>query len=309
MADGGVLDTLLGVPQAVGGGALDILIGDRTNVPAGEQVKRSIEALLLSGDNPANLIAIHQMNARQDAQNQAIIDTPDFRRTMSVQQTVRNLTPEQAFDATATLYGVHGYRPPMAKEAVDAAPGGPSLPDRQNVPQLAPLGAQTLTKDLIARTQYGAMTQGSDLDQLLARYQASKLNPPLDVQRAASSEVLAGQDQPGATRRTITWNGDKLTTQIQDLKPDEQFFADEQRANDAAVAQNRYRAIIGDPVRVGVVSNPGGNGFSLLELLVDLGALDFGEELFACVQVLLARGALLRARMIAAVDRPPKLQS
>lgn len=270
--------TALQVPQAVGGGALDILIGDRTNVPAGEQLKRSIEALLLSGDNPANLIAIHRQNAARDDYNAQVVNTPEFRRTMSVMETTKSLTPEQAYDATAKLYGVTGYRPPMEAEAIDAplsaadAAAGldaPSLPDRQNVPQLPPLGSTALTKDLVARTQYDAMTRGSVLDQLLARYQASGLNPPMNVQKAAAEDALAGYDKgPGITTREAKWNGERFTITLQDLKPDEQFFAGEDaenRALKAAYYQNKYRESIGDPVRVGLAASPSG-ALTLVEM-------------------------------------------
>jgi hypothetical protein len=272
----GALDALLGgaatvgqtalqVPQAVGGGALDILIGDRTNVPAGEQVKRSIEALLLSGDNPANLIAIHHQNAQRNAQNEAIVNSPDFRRTMSVQQTVKDLTPEEAFNATAELYGVHGYQPPMAREAVDAAPGGPSLPDRQNVPQLAPLSRQTQLKDIVQGTQLHAATQGDPLDQLLARYQLGKVNPPIGLQRDAAEQAVKGDNALGLTQRTVQWKDGSLSLTTRELSPEEQFFANEDRAKDAALYQNKYREAIGDPVRVGLAVNPSG-GYSLMEM-------------------------------------------
>lgn len=184
----GALDTLLGVPQAIGGGALDILIGDRQNVPAGEQVKRSIEALLLSGDNPANLIAIHQMNARRDQANQAVVGSPDFQQFMTQAQT-HGASPMEAYDAAARLYGVHGYQPDTAKLPVDLAPGGPSAPQRQETPLLPPPSATAQVKALDARTALDALSApGAEGE--AARAAHAQVPLPTGIPQALADETL-----------------------------------------------------------------------------------------------------------------------
>lgn len=250
----GVLDSLLNgaatvgqtalqVPQAVGGGALDILIGDRTNVPAGEQVKRSIEALLLSGDNPANLIAIHGMNAKRDAQNQAIVASPDFKRSLEVNQVTRNLSPMEAFDFTAKQYGVHGYSPDTETQPdLSVGPASPTAPqqERQTVPVLPPSSVDDLLKYETRSYQLGRINTADPTERELALAQAADMSPRLGTQLDAVDRVLGRAARPGETTSTVsvTGKGD-VSAKVQTLKGGEQWYADIEHAQSAVDKWNQ----------------------------------------------------------------------
>lgn len=236
----GVLDTLLGVPQAVGGGALDILMGDRTNVPAGEQVKRGIEALLIAGDNPSALLGIHQMNAQRNAQAQAIVSSPDFKRSLEVNQVTRNLSPMEAFDFTAKQYGVKGYAPPTTESAVDLAPGGPSAPERQTTPVLPPSSLDDLLKDRTNTYAWERVNAADPTERELALSKASGLNPRLGAQLDIVDRVLGQAARPGETTSTVsvTGTGD-VSAKVQTLKGGEQWYADIEHAQSAVDKWNQ----------------------------------------------------------------------
>jgi hypothetical protein len=250
--------TALAIPQAIGGGALDILIGDRENVPVGEQIKRSIEALILAGDNPSNLIGIHAMNARRDAATQAIVASPDFQRSLQVNQTVQNLSPMDAYAVTAKQYGVHGYAPDTALSAVDLAPGGPSAPERQTVPILPHVAIDDLLKNETSRYGLARISQGSPDERELALSGLTHLKPPLDLQTRLANQVLDTQEIPGQTTRTIDWKDGTLGVRVQQLHPDQQTYGTRTQAADAAYGANLFAQNSGLPDRHGIIESPDG---------------------------------------------------
>lgn len=258
MAD--ILDTLLGagkavaaVPQAVGGTALDILIGDRTNVPAGEQAKRTIETLLLAGDNPGNILALRQMNERRNAANQEIVSSPEFKAQLDVN--MLHMDPRQAFETAARQFGVRGYAPTYA--AQDAAPGGPSLPDRMPVLPPTPLDEQI--KYDASRYAAGRIYGTDPTESELALAQIANMKPSLATQTRIAQTVLETAP-PGESTTSLTASGGDISATVKTLPGGQRWFTDIADAHGAAAKGNEGNKALGLPDRYVVRPLPNGGG-------------------------------------------------
>lgn len=270
----GLMDILNGVaqvPEAIGGGALDILIGDRTNVTPGEQAKRAIQALLLGGDQGQNLLALQARNAQADRGNQQIVGSPEFQGAVATLMH-QGVPGDQAYDRIARVYGVGGYAPNYSQTVpIDAAADRSGLPSpsiqQSRVPLLPPPTAQAQVKSAVAQEQLrGIARPGAEGAYSLA--QLAKINPDLATQDQLLKDALGKYQEPGLNQTTVTFNDGKLAATVQPLGKNDVFFpatdAGRQRAIIAADAYNQLHKQIGSAQRMVPVIDPRG-GYGLRE--------------------------------------------
>lgn len=226
------------VPGAIGGGALDILIGDRTNVTPGEQAKRAIQALLLGGEHGENLLALQHLNAQQDALNYKSVGSPQFQSTFEDLR-ASGVPDQEAYQQAAQLYGISGFQPTTitqtnrpVTDALDAAIGQVGgaplgrvpLSQPQEQVRLPPPSATDQVKYLKAQTQLGAAQDTDPIERVVARYKMAGLDPPPELLRLRSQRMLP-EAQPGIQSRNLTYNADgSISASVNDLPLAQRFY-------------------------------------------------------------------------------------
>lgn len=232
-----ILHGVAQVPEAIGGGALDILIGDRTNVSPGEQAKRAIQALLLGGDHGENLLALQHVNAQSDALNGKAVSSPQFQDVFQqLQQS--GMSDQEAYAQAAKLYGVSGYSPSTQQEtnrpvaddldaAIGQAGGAPlgrvPLSQPESHLMLPPPSAADRVKYEKSQTQLNATRNPDPIEAVVAQYKLAGIPVPPALMRARSERMLP-EARPGLETRNLTFNPDGTVSATMNELPLEQRF-------------------------------------------------------------------------------------
>lgn len=135
----------------------------------GENAGRTALMIWAASKGPQALIGVSDYFNQQDMQRFKTVSDPEYQDYVSqLEQDKRasGMDPAEArrqaiADASKVYVGAKGFVAPEALSAVDAAPGGPSLPDRIKMPQLPPPDKVARMKVNIATAQENAWNSDS----------------------------------------------------------------------------------------------------------------------------------------------------